>query len=74
MPWVKTDCVEHAPQYREHAFCSDYGWLLNQSLFQPRAEVFFPCVHQFSEYNRKETSASREKLNVFATLMIFFLI
>ena len=39
---------------------NDCSWRLNQSLFWPRAEVSFPCAHQFSEYNRKEASASRE--------------
>ena len=38
----------------------DYGRRLNQSLFQPRAEVSFPHARQFSEYNGKEASASRE--------------
>ena len=50
----------------------DSGQQLNQSLFQPRAEVSFPCARQFSEFNRKEASASKEKLDVFATLMVFF--
>ena len=38
----------------------DYGQQLNQSLFSPRAVVSFPCAHQFSKFNRKEASASRE--------------
>ena len=38
----------------------DYGRWLNQSPFRPRAEVSFPCARQFSEYNGKEASASRE--------------
>ena len=37
----------------------DDGRQLNQSPFQPRAEVSFPA-RQFSENNRKEASASRE--------------
>ena len=37
----------------------DYGRPLNQSPFQPRAEVPFPRAHHFSEYNGKEASASR---------------
>ena len=37
-----------------------YGRRLNQSPFRPRAEVSFPRARQFSEYNEKEDSASRE--------------
>ena len=39
----------------------DYGRRLDQSPFRPRAEVSFPRARQFSEYNGKEASASREK-------------
>ena len=38
----------------------DYGRRLNQSPFRPRAEVSFPLARQFSEYNGKVASASRE--------------
>ena len=40
----------------------DYGRRLNQSPFRPRAEDSFPRARQFSEYNAKEASASREIL------------
>ena len=37
-----------------------YGRRLNQSPFRPRAEVSFPRARQFSQYNRKGASTSRE--------------
>ena len=64
--------VTVSKQRREHAFCkrrprlrtSDESRLrtsqLNQSPFRPRAEVSSSRVRQFSEYNGKEASASRE--------------
>ena len=41
----------------------DYGRRLNQTPFRPRAEVSFPHARQFSEYNGKEDSTSREPYN-----------
>ena len=49
-----TDCMRFV------SIVHDYRRRFNQSPFQPRAEVSFPHGHQFSEYNGKEASASRE--------------
>ena len=52
----------------------DYGRRLNQSPFRSRTEVSFPRARQFSEYNGKETSASRERLLVSGFLLLESLI
>ena len=55
---LKSQSANNTGSMRFLSVVHDHGWRLNQSLFRPRAEVSFPF--QFSKYNGKEASASRE--------------
>ena len=57
---LKSRAANNTGNMRLVSVIHDYGRRLNQSPFRPRAEVSFPRARQFSEYNGKEASASRE--------------
>ena len=57
---LKSRSANNTGSMRFVSVVHDYGRRLNQSPFRPGAEVSFPRVRKFSEYNGKEAFASRE--------------